>query len=479
MNAGSACKETSAGIYLLVRIELIHAPGEETVEVPDRNLIAVLKPNDCCPFHDTGAALRQAADACAQFIGDSQRILVLVNDYTRHTPNAPILTALQPILSGRDFKALVCLGTHRPPTEPEFERIFGGKQGLSRAESDASAPRDCPSFSAGTVPAFWDRDRILCHDSKDKSRLFFLGKTSFGTDVWMNKQLLWADKVITINSIEPHYFAGYTGGRKGFLPGIAGYDTITQNHNMVTREGSTTFGLKGNPVHEDMTEAAKMLPRPVFSIQLSQDRHHNLLSIRFGDLFKSFDEAAADAHTVFAVPVKEKADIVLSVLGPPSNINFYQAQRAVEFARPVLKAPSVHITLSACYDGIGNDSFIQVFRGCSSPSDILQFAACNLQSGSPPASSPSDILNPNRLSTPDSRLPSSVLGWHKSARLAQIMQTSDLYTVMGIDDAVVKSVFMHPYKTAQGALDAAFAKLGRDARVYIIPDAGSVVPVLS
>jgi len=458
MNSGSACKETTACLYLLVRIELIHAPGKETVEVPDRNLAAILKPNDCCPFHDTSAALRQAAEACARFLGDAQRILVLVNDYTRPTPNAPILTALEPTLRNRDAKYLVCLGTHRPPTEPELARIFG------------------PDFLNSSLIAH--RSSLLCHDSKDNSRLFFLGKTSFGTDVWLNKELLWADKVITINSIEPHYFAGYTGGRKGFLPGIAGYDTITQNHNMVTRAGSTTFGLKGNPVHEDMTEAARMLPRPVFSIQLSQDRNHNLLSIRCGDLFKSFDEAAADAHTVFAVPVKEKADIVLSVLGPPSNINFYQAQRAVEFARPVLKDPSVHITVSACYDGVGNDSFIKVFQGCSSPSEILQSATCNQQSEISSPSSPSSstsVTHHSSLLSPHS----SLLGWHKSARLAQIMQTADLYTVMGIDDAVVKSVFMHPYKTAQAALDAAFAKLGKDARVYIIPDAGAVVPVLS
>jgi len=418
-----------------MRIELDHAQDREPVQVPDRKLIAVLKPHDCCPFHDTDAALKRAADECAAFLGDSQRVLVLVNDYTRPTPNAPILAALRPVLSGRDFKALVCLGTHRPPTEPEFVTIFG---------LDTAADY---------------RGRIICHDSKDQARLFFLGKTSFGTDVWLNKELLWADKVITINSIEPHYFAGYTGGRKGFLPGIAGYDTITQNHNMVTREGSATFSLDGNPVHEDMTEAAKMLTRPVFSIQLVQDRHHNLLSIRSGDLFKSFEESAADAHTVFAVPVKEKADIVLSVLGPPSNINFYQAQRAVEFARPVLKNPSVHITVSACHDGIGNDSFIQVFRGCTSASDILP--------ASPSSPAGSSVAH------------HSLLGWHKSARLAQIMQTADLYTVMGIDDAVVKSVFMHPYKTPQAALDAAFLKLGQNARVYVIPDAGSVAPVLT
>ena len=428
-----------------MQIELPYGDHTMSVRIPERNLIAVLNPSDCCAFHDTDAALKHAAEECAAFVGDSQRILVLVNDYTRPTPNAPVLAALRPVLSSRDFRALVCLGTHRAPTEPEFETIFGGKQGLSRAESDASAPRDRPSLSDGTVPAFWPtyRNRIICHDSKDKARLFFLGKTSFGTDVWLNKELLWADKVITINSIEPHYFAGY--------------DTTAQNHNMVTRPGSQTFGLQGNPVHEDMNEAAKMVPRPVFSIQLVQDRRHNLLAIHSGDLFRSFDAATEDAHQVFALPVKERADIVMSVLRPPYDINFYQAQRAVEFARPVLKNPSVHITVSACNDGTGNDSFIKVFQGCKSAADVLS-----------PDASGSSLLPPP-----------STLGWHKSARLAQIMHTADLCTVMGIDDDVVKSVFMHPFKDAQDALDAAFARLGRDARVYIIPDAGSVVPVLS
>lgn len=427
-----------------MQIDIQYGDQAMLVRIPERNLIAVLKPNDCCAFHDTDAALKRAVAECSAFLGESRRVLLLVNDYTRPTPNAPILAALQPVLSDRDFRALVCLGTHRPPSEAEFETIFG--------------------------QAIWSahRDRILCHDSKDKSRLFFLGKTSFGTDVWLNKELLLADKVVTINSIEPHYFAGYTGGRKGFLPGIAGYDTTAANHNMVTRPGSATFGLEGNPVHEDMTEAAKMLPRPVFSIQLVQDRHHNLLSIHSGDLFRSFDAATKDAHQVFAVPVKEKADIVMSVLRPPYDLNFYQAQRAVEFARPVLKNPSVHITVSACHDGTGNDSFIKVFQACKSAADLL---FPNLQSpiSNRQSPSPSSLLPP----------PSSLLGWHKSARLAQIMHTADLCTVMGIDDEVVKSVFMRPYKDAQDALDAAFAKLGRDARAYIIPDAGSVVPVLS
>jgi nickel-dependent lactate racemase len=414
-------------------IEVLYGDARQSLTLPERNLLGVLKPVESRPFHDTDAALKQAVENCSAFLGDSCRVLVLVNDYTRPTPNADILAALDPALKTKDARFMVCSGTHRPPSPAEYETIFG-KDFYSRF-----------------------RDRVLCHDSRNRSRLFFVGKTSYGTGVWFNKELLWADRVITINSIEPHYFAGFTGGRKGFLPGIAGYDTITQNHNMVTRPGSEIFGLVGNPVNEDMVEAARMVPRPIFSVQVVQDRTHKLLAIRSGDVYASFDAACADARSVFAVPVKEKADIVLSVLRPPYDINFYQSQRAVEFARPALKNPAVQITVSACREGVGNDSFIQVFKGCKSASEIL------------PAEPSSPAPRPS---------PHSTLGWHKSARLAQIMQTAELYTVMGIEDAVVKSVFMTPFKTCQQALDAALAKIGNDARVYLIPDAGSVVPVL-
>jgi len=409
-----------------MQIELLSGDRPEPVAIPDHNLLGVLQPHETRPFHDTSKALSRAAARCAQFVADAPRVLVLVNDYTRPTPNADVLAVLEPALREKDARYLVCAGTHRPPTTAEYETILG------------------KSFYARF------RDRILCHDSKDRSSLFFVGKTSFGSDVWLNKQLLWADRVVAINSIEPHYFAGFTGGRKGFLPGVAGYDTITQNHNMVTRAGSATFGLAGNPVHEDMTEAAKMVPRPVFSIQLVQDRHHNLLSIHSGDLFRSFEDAVPEARQVFAVPVKDKADVVLSVLRPPYDINFYQSQRAVEFARPALRDPAVQITVSACRDGVGNDGFVRAFEGCTKPADILTRGSLGNE-----------------------------LGWHKSARLAQIMQTADLYTVMGIDETVVKSVFMRPFGSVQQALDAALSRMGPDAKTYIIPDAGSVVPVVS
>lgn len=393
----------------------------------DRNLLGVLTPRECPPFHDTGAELERAARECAAFLGTAQRVLVLVNDYTRPTPNGAVLAALEPALAGRDVRYLVCLGTHRPPREDEYQAVFG----------------------AGFIEQH--RPDVVNHDCRDSSRLFFLGRTRFGTDVWFNRELLWADRVITVNSIEPHYFAGFTGGRKGFLPGIAAQSTIAHNHNMVTAAGSAVFALEGNPVHEDMTEAAQMVPRPVFSIQLVQAQDHRLLALHFGDLFASFAAATRHACQVFAVPVRQPADVVVSVLQPPYDINFYQAQRAVEFARPALRSPSVHITVTACRDGIGNDGFLRVFAGCTTPSDVLARG----------------------------RNDDTLLGWHKSARLAQIMASTELYVVAGIDNAAVRGAFMTPFPTVQDALDTALRRLGPDASVYFIPDAGAVVPVLT
>ncbi len=409
-----------------MRCTVAYATTGQQLVVPDSNLLGVLTPPDCRPFHDTDLELAKAVEECASFLGSSPRVLVLVNDYTRPTPNSTVLSALKPVLDGRDVRYLICLGTHRPPYEHEYDQILG------------------PGF------VLQNRGRIVNHDCLDRSRLFFLGRTRFGTDVWFNRELLWADRIITVNSIEPHYFAGFTGGRKGFLPGIAGHSTITHNHNMVTAPGSAVFRLDGNPVHEDMTESAQMVPRPVFSIQLVQAQDHRLLALHFGDLFSSFVAAARHAYQTFAVPVQHPADIVVSVLQPPYDINFYQAQRAVEFARPALKNPSVHITVTACRDGVGNDGFLRVFASCTTPAAVL-------------ARGHND---------------ETLLGWHKSARLAQIMASTELFVVAGIDNAVVRSAFMTPFPTVQDALDAALRRLGPDATVYYIPDAGAVVPVL-
>jgi nickel-dependent lactate racemase len=390
-----------------VKLNLALGNTTEQVTVPDRNLLGVLEPARTEPPQDIETSLAQATEAAAGYLESPGPVLVLVNDYTRPTPNQWILEKLEPLLAGRDVRFMVCLGTHRVPTETELCSIFGS--------------------------GFYDRHhkQILNHDSRDKPSLLFQGKTRFGTGVWFNRELVRAERIIAINSVEPHYFAGFTGGRKSFLPGVAGYDTICQNHNMVVHPDSAVFALAGNPVHEDMEEAARMFACPVFSIQVVVDQKQQPHSLYHGDLSPSFEAGTRDCRSVYAVPIKRQANIVLSILRPPCDINFYQSQRAPEFARSALKQGGIHITASACHNGVGSDAFIRVFDECKAPSDVLGLAE-------------------------DSR----AFGWHKSARLARMMETFDLYTVVGVDDAFVKQAFMHPFGSMQAALDAAMERIG-------------------
>jgi len=409
-----------------MRLKITYGAKTETVSVLEQNLLAILQPSHFAqPFCDTSLELERAAQAAIRFLAGSNRVLVLLNDYTRPTPNQEILFHLEPELRNYETKYLICLGTHRPAKENELQSIIGA-QIYHRI-----------------------RDRIIQHDYRDPSRHFIFGKTGFGTTVELNRELLWAERLITINSIEPHYFAGYTGGRKCFVPGSASQKTITQNHNLLLHPASAPFSLKNNPVHEDMTEAAKMVSVPVFSIQMVLNYRHQLVSVHYGDLFSSFEKGCEIAFQVYACPIQQQADIILSVLQPPYSINFYQSQRAVEFALKALKPNGIQITVSCCTDGIGNDDFVQVLQSCKEPAELLVTG--------PPAT----------------------LGWHKAARLAKIMQRAQLYTVMpGVNDDIIKSVFMHPFHSIQSALDSAFAQLGSNATLYIIPDAGALVPVI-
>lgn len=403
-----------------MELTINYGSKREIVKIPDENILGILTPPT---FEKRQVTLTPVINDATAFLENYHRILVLINDYTRPTPNQPFLLPLLPLLTSRNTKILICLGTHRPANEKELKAILGPEV-----------------FS--TL-----RSSIVQHNARDRSSLFPLGKTSFGTKVFLNRYLLWADTIFTINSIEPHYFAGYTGGRKCFVPGCAGYETTINNHNLLLDPAAAPLSLPGNPVHLDMTEAARMIAKPIFSIQIVQDVNHHILSVYWHDLFQSFEAACADAYHLFARPIKAQAEIVLSILQPPYDINFYQAQRAQEFSLSALREGGIQITVSRCHQGVGNDEFVQVLANC---------------------------VTPERLLTKEN---SHHPGWHKAARIARALQKGKLYTVMGVEDTLIKSCFMTPFSSISAALAAAFRELGDRARLYIIPDAGTVVPI--
>jgi nickel-dependent lactate racemase len=404
-----------------MEIKLPYGKEDILLEIPEKNLLGILKPNPPTKKEEINSEdLKQSLN---KFLKGGKSILIIVNDYTRPTPTAEIISIIEPEIRNYDVRFIVACGSHRGPSAKELVQIFGKYAELYK-------------------------DKILVHDAKDNSKLKFLGKTRLGIPVWLNQAVWEADKIIAINSVEPHYFAGFTGGRKSFLPGVAGLETITANHKLSLQPQAKTLALEGNPVHEDMTEIAKMVPRGIFSIQTVIDDKHQLYSIRYGDLYKSLELAVEDAKKIFCVPIKEKADIVVALIQEPYDINFYQSQKAMENGKLALKDKGIMITASKCREGIGDDEFIRTIAGSKRPQEVLTRIAKEFK-----------------------------LGRHKSAKLAETMMWAEIWTVMPIDDKIVRSVFMTPFHDLNIALQKALEKKGPDAKILILPDSSLTVPL--
>ena len=276
-------------------------------------------------------------------------ILVLVNDGTRPTPTAKVLQIIGDDLEGREVSFLVATGAHRAPTEDDLELIFG---------------HDLRSRYQG---------RIEAHAARNADDLAFVETTSRGTPVYVNRRLLQAERVVVINSVEPHYFAGYTGGRKSIFPGVAGFQTIEANHKLALDPAATILALEDNPVHEDMLECIDLLgDLPIFSIQMVLDHQHRLHAASAGSLPESFAQAVHHADEHYVVDIAELYDVVVTVAPYPMDYDLYQSQKAMENGAMALADGGVLILVSKCRHGIGDESFFNLLASAPTPRAVLR-----------------------------------------------------------------------------------------------------------
>ncbi|THB81444.1 MAG: nickel-dependent lactate racemase, partial [Desulfobacteraceae bacterium] len=358
------------------------------------------------------------------FLADAKDVLVIVNDATRPTPTIKVLDTIFDDLKTRDYHFIIATGVHRGPTPEEYEQIFG------------------PYY-----PEI--KERIIVHDAKKEEEMVYLGDSSNGTPMYVNKAGVDIEKIIIISSVEPHYFAGYTGGRKSFLPGIAGYKTIEANHKLALVPEACALALDGNPVHEDMVDAIKVVQKDIFSIMTVLDKHHQVYATCAGHIDDSFFAAIDRANEVFAAPLEEKADIVVSVVKFPQDIDLYQAQKGIDNAKLALKEGGVMILVAKCRDGIGGKAFADLLGSCDTP----QAALDKIEQG-------------------------YVLGYHKAAKMAEIGVWAEMWGVTGLDPELLEPLFIKPFSTLQDALDQALAKKGDNASVLFLMDGGLTVPMV-
>lgn len=358
------------------------------------------------------------------FLADAKQVLVIVNDATRPTPTQKVLDVIFDDLGKTQYNFIIATGAHRGPTEEEYLQIFG------------------PYYEK-------IKGRIIVHDARKKEDLVFLGTSSNGTQMYVNKAAAAADKFIIISSVEPHYFAGYTGGRKSFLPGIAGFETIEQNHKLALLPEARALSLTGNPVHEDMMDAIKTVKQEIFSIMTVLDKHHNVYATCAGHIHDSFHAAIDKANEVFAAPLEEKADIVVSVVKFPQDIDLYQAQKGIDNAKLALKKNGIMILVAKCRDNIGGKAFADLLGSCDTPKAALD----KIEQG-------------------------YVLGYHKAAKMAEIGLWAQMWAVTDVAPEVISKLFITPFSDLQTAIDKALEEKGRDASVLFLMDGGLTVPLV-
>jgi nickel-dependent lactate racemase len=403
--------------------------GRETiyVYVDECNIGEVIYPNDV-NTGDEEQTLRQALENPIQskrfdeFIHDAKDVLVLVNDATRPTPTAKILKILHSQIKDKDIKFLVATGMHRAPTKEEYSEIFG------------------------SLYEEW-KDRIFAHDSKKDEDMVHLGTSKNGTEMYVNKMAVAAHKIVIIGSVEPHYFAGYTGGRKSFLPGIASYKTIEQNHKLALKASAKALSLEGNPVHEDMEDAIRTVKgKEIFAIMTVLDRHDKIYAATAGDITESLKAAIDKAHRVFSVEIKEKADIVVAVAPYPMDIDLYQSQKALDNGKLALNDNGIIILVSKCRMGVGSDAFVKLLSSCRTPQETLDKIDKEFK-----------------------------LGYHKAAKMAEIARWAQMWAVTSLGDELLESIFIKPFHTLQEAIDAAIAEKGEE-KILFLMNAGLTVP---
>ncbi|MCF7792967.1 MAG: nickel-dependent lactate racemase [Candidatus Cloacimonetes bacterium] len=391
------------------------------IDLPEESNLQIIQPNEVPKKNEKEVIQNSLKDKLSIFLQNVKKLLIIVNDGTRATPTVKVIEEIYPQIEKLEVTFVVALGSHRKPTEKEYHNIFGRFYKIYK-------------------------NNIIYHDAKNGDMLE-LGTTSLGNKIKVNKLAVEHDKILIVSSVEPHYFAGYTGGRKSILPGISVYETIEKNHSFALLPEAKIMQLEGNPVHEDMLEAAAMLPTETWACLLVIDKDKNVFSAEFDRINEAFYKIIPAADSIYKVPIKHQADIVIAIVEMPLDIDLYQSQKAIENARNAIKEDGIFILVSACRQGIGNDNFYKLLSSCTTPNEVF-----------------SKIEKEYRL------------GYHKAAKFVDFMQKYQLWIVSEIDDEKLQKIFIKTKPDLQTAINDAIRIKGREADILIIREAGIIVP---
>jgi len=410
------------------------------VTVPDANLEAVLALHAAAAHPEPERAV---SDALKQPIGcpplaalarDRKSACVVISDITRPVPNRIVLPPLLAILeiSGiarEDITILVATGTHRPNTREELESMVG--------------PDIVRSY------------RIENHVATDRAAHDYLGETPRGVPIWVDKRFLHADLKISVALIEPHFMAGYSGGRKSVCPGICGMDTVEIWHgpHFIGHELSESGSVEGNPVHEDSLFIARKAGLDMIC-DVTLDEQRNITGVYAGEVEAAWLRGIRAAESISRSCLRRPVDIAItSTAGYPLDLTFYQAIKGMVGALPAIKPGGTVIVVARCAEGIGGKHFTDALL---ENTDLNAFVAKTYEPG---------------FFVPDQ--------WQVHELAKAVNKADVLMYTEGIPDELLSRCFVTPISSVEEGIRRSLKKHGPQARIAVIPKGPYVVPAIS
>ncbi|MCQ2437954.1 MAG: nickel-dependent lactate racemase [Clostridia bacterium] len=412
-----------------MKLEFGFGTGVQTVEVPEQNLMGVLMANDVPKERMNEEEVVHGLEnpigtpRLKEIVKPGEKIAIITSDITRPVPTYRIMPALLDELyaagcKAEDITLVFALGSHRCHT-PEEQKKLAGERAFNEITCVDSSREDC----------------------------VHLGTTDAGTPVDITRVVAEADRRICLGNIEYHYFAGYSGGAKAIMPGVSTRDAIQSNHRMMVREEACAGNLDTNPLRQDIEQAAAMTGVD-FIVNVVLDEHKQIVKCVAGDLVKAHREGCKFLDKMYLKEIDSRADIVIvSQGGAPKDLNLYQTQKALDNAKHAIKKGGTIILIGSCKEGLGEKVFEEWMLNAPTAESMIDRIGKDFQ-----------------------------LGGHKAAAIAMVLQNAEIYLVSDLAPEFVEKIFLKPAASAQEALDAAFARIGKDATVLAMPYGGSTLP---
>jgi nickel-dependent lactate racemase len=423
-----------------MRIQLAYGKEGLWVDLPDER-VTVVEPTFAPGMPDEAAALRDALRApmasppLRERVQPGRSIVVVFPDLTRPMPSDRVL----PVLLGeleeagarpRDITLLNALGTHRPNTRAELARMLG-RQVL-------------------------ERYRVVQHDAFDPASLAHLGRTRAGHEIWVNRTYLRAEIKILTGFIEPHMFAGFSGGPKAVLPGVAGEASVLGNHDyaMIAHPNATWGITAGNPIWEEMAEVAART-EPTFLLNVSLNKHRQITDVFAGDLQEAHAVGTDHVRALTMGPVPQPFDIVITTNGGyPLDLNLYQAVKGMSAAAQVVRPGGSIIAAAECWDGVpDHGQYKALLHRATSPQELLDL-----------------------VSTPGFLVQDM---WEAQIQ-AQIQLKADVYVKTStLSDEELRRALFLPCHSVEATLADLLEKHGPEATVCVLPQGPLTIPYVN